>query len=64
MGGHDVGHGAFGAAPTRGRLRRCAQAIPLLAVLALGLALAGCDRCGDFFWQRQPGSCHVHPDQN
>jgi hypothetical protein len=38
--------------------------LPLLAALALGLALAGCDHCGDFYWQGQIDACHAHPDQN
>jgi hypothetical protein len=42
--------------------RRCARAIPIVTALALGLALAGCDHCGDFFWQTQHGACHLHPD--
>ncbi len=54
---HDVDRDA-------GRARRCAKAIPLVAALALGLALAGCDRCGDFFWQHQPGTCHAQPAPN
>jgi len=45
-----------------GFARRLARAIPLIAALALGLALAGCDRCGDFFWRS--GSCHTHPATN
>lgn len=48
----------------RKHLRRCTRAIPLIATLALGLALAGCDRCGDFFWHTQPGSCHAQPAPN
>jgi hypothetical protein len=43
---------------------RSAKALLLVAALALGLALAGCDRCGDFFWHRQPGSCHATPAPN
>jgi hypothetical protein len=38
--------------------------LPLLAALALGLALAGCDHCGDFYGQGQIDACHAHPDQN
>ena len=37
---------------------------PLVAVLALGLALSACDRCGDFFWQKQPGACKSGPAPN
>lgn len=41
-------------------MRRCAKAAPLVAVLALGLALSACDKCGDFPWN-QPGSCKAGP---
>jgi hypothetical protein len=43
---------------------RCVRLGPLVAVLALGLALSACDRCGDFFWQTQPGSCKSGPAPN
>jgi hypothetical protein len=42
---------------------RCFRAVPLIAVLALGLALSACDKCGDFFWDR-PGSCKSGPAPN
>jgi hypothetical protein len=48
----------------RSLARRCRRAAPLVAALALALSLAGCDRCGDFFWQRQPGTCHGAPAPN
>jgi hypothetical protein len=35
---------------------RVLKAGPLVAALALGLALSACDRCGDFFWEK-PGTC-------
>jgi hypothetical protein len=38
------------------------KALPVLAVLALGSALAACDRCGDFDWQGH--ACHTHPAPN
>jgi hypothetical protein len=53
-------------APTRhaGRARRRAFAalrlVPLVTTLALGLTLAGCDHCGDYFWSR-PGACKGGP---
>ncbi len=43
------------------RMRReCAQALRLLAVLAMGAMLAACGRCGDFLGssQSQIGACH------
>ena len=46
----------------RGLAVRCFKAGPLVAVLALGLALAGCDKCGDYFWQH--GSCKSGPAPN
>jgi hypothetical protein len=52
------------AAATESRRRHGLRAFPLLAALALGLALAGCDRCGDFDWQGHPGACHTHPAPN
>jgi len=42
---------------------RCLKAGPLVAVLALGLALSACDKCGDFFWEK-PGSCKSGPAPN
>ncbi len=44
-------------------LRRCRKAVPLIAVLALGLALSACDKCGDFFWEK-PGNCKGGPAPN
>jgi hypothetical protein len=46
----------------RGLAVRCLKVGPLVAALALGLALAGCDKCGDFFWQH--GSCKSGPPPN
>jgi hypothetical protein len=42
---------------------RGAQALRLLAVLALGTTLAACGRCGDFLGssQSQIGACHSDP---
>jgi hypothetical protein len=40
-----------------------ARALGLLGLLALGMALAACGRCGDF-WpssQSQIGACHSDP---
>jgi hypothetical protein len=44
--------------------RRRVRLVPLVAVLAMGLALSACDRCGDFFWQKQPGACKSGPAPN
>lgn len=38
--------------------------VPLVAIMGLSLALAACDRCGDFFWQKQPGTCRNGPTPN
>jgi len=43
--------------------RRRVRLVPLVAVLAMGLALSACDRCGDFFWQK-PGACKSGPAPN
>jgi hypothetical protein len=64
MVGRDSDRDSAGAAGTRRRRHSCLRALPLLAALALGLALAGCDHCGDFYWQGQIDACHAHPDQN
>jgi hypothetical protein len=62
MRGEDSGHATAGTAATGPRLlRRCMRALPLVAALAFGLALAGCDKCGDFFWQGRSGVCHASP---
>jgi len=45
---------------TQGLAVRGLKIAALAAVLAFGLALAGCDKCGDFFWQR-PGYCKAGP---
>jgi len=42
---------------------RGAQALRLLAVLAIGTMLAACGRCGDFLGQSQIGACHSDPPQ-
>ena len=39
----------------RSRLRR-SKALVLFAICVAGLALAGCDKCGDFVWNK-PGAC-------
>jgi hypothetical protein len=43
--------------------RRRVRLVPLVAVLAMGLCLSACDRCGDFFWQK-PGACKSGPAPN
>ena len=43
--------------------RRRVGLVPLAAVIAMGLALSACDRCGDFFWQK-PGACKSGPAPN
>jgi hypothetical protein len=52
-----------GNVTVRGLAIRCLKAGPLVAMLALGLALSGCDKCGDFFWEK-PGSCKSGPAPN
>jgi hypothetical protein len=47
----------------RGLAIRCLKAGPLVIVLALGLTLSACDKCGDFFWEK-PGSCKNVPAPN
>jgi hypothetical protein len=42
---------------------RALRAVPLVAVLALGLTLSACDKCSDFFWEK-PGSCKSGPAPN
>ena len=42
---------------------RIVRVVPLVAVLALGLALSACDKCFDFPWER-PGSCKNVPPPN
>ena len=43
------------------RVARGARWLPLVAALALGLTLSACDRCGDFFWEKQPATCKAMP---
>jgi hypothetical protein len=43
---------------------RRVRLVALVAVLGLGLALSGCDKCTDFFWQKQPGACKAGPAPN
>jgi hypothetical protein len=43
---------------------RRVRLLPLVAVVALGLALSGCDKCTDFFWQKQSGACKAGPAPN
>jgi hypothetical protein len=31
---------------------------PFFLVLVLALSVAGCDKCGDYFWQQGTKSCH------
>jgi hypothetical protein len=42
---------------------RALRAIPLVAVLGLGLTLSACDKCFDFPWDK-PGSCKNGPAPN
>jgi hypothetical protein len=35
--------------------------LTLVCTLALPLTLAGCDRCGDFFWEKHPSTCRAAP---
>ncbi len=64
MSRHDASRAASRAATARRRAGWRAKLGPLVAVLALGLALSACDRCGDFFWQKQPGACKNGPAPN
>jgi hypothetical protein len=60
-------HDARGEVPADATIRlagRRVRLVPLVAVLGLGLALAGCDKCTDFFWQKQPGACKTGPAPN
>ena len=60
-------HGARREVPADATTRlagRRVRLVPLVAVLGLGLALAGCDKCTDFFWQKQPGACKAGPAPN
>ena len=36
-------------------MRACAL---IVVVIVLGLSVAGCDKCGDYFWQNGQKSCH------
>jgi hypothetical protein len=47
----------------RNLARRGRKVVSLVAVLALGLALSGCDKCFDFPWQK-PGACKNGPAPN
>jgi hypothetical protein len=31
---------------------------PLFLALALALSVAGCDKCGEYFWEKGTKSCH------
>jgi hypothetical protein len=62
MGGHDTGDRDAAAATAGRKVARFPKALPVLAALALGLALAACDRCGDFDWRGH--ACHTHPAEN
>jgi hypothetical protein len=33
-------------------------AAPFFIALILALSVAGCDKCGDYFWQQGTKSCH------
>jgi hypothetical protein len=63
MSRHDASREVPADATTRLMGRRV-RLVPLVAVLGLGLALAGCDKCTDFFWQKQPGACKAGPAPN
>ncbi|HEY4821193.1 MAG TPA: hypothetical protein VIH62_10125 [Xanthobacteraceae bacterium] len=56
MSRHDARREVPADATTRLAGRRV-RLVSLVAVLGLGLALSGCDKCSDFFWQKQPGAC-------
>jgi hypothetical protein len=59
--GHAGDHDSAGAA-RESEMHRCLKALPFLAALTLGLALAACDHCGDFDWRGH--ACHTHPAEN
>ena len=43
--------------PTRSRRASLgAKAVAVLGLCALALGLSGCDKCGDFVWNK-PGAC-------
>ena len=63
MSRHDARRAVPADATTRLMGRRV-RLVPLVAVLGLGLALSGCDKCSDFFWQKQPGACKAGPAPN
>ncbi|HEV7546473.1 MAG TPA: hypothetical protein VGO42_18090 [Reyranella sp.] len=63
MNRHDARREVPADATTRLAGRRV-RLVPLVAVLGLGLALAGCDKCTDFFWQKQSGACKAGPAPN
>ena len=60
---HDARREVPADATTRLAGRRV-RLVPFVAVLGLGLALSGCDKCSDFFWQKQPGACKAGPTPN
>jgi hypothetical protein len=63
MSRHDARREVPADATTRLAGRRV-RLVSLVAVLGLGLALSGCDKCSDFFWQKQPGACKAGPAPN
>ena len=63
MSRHDARREVPADATTRLAGRRF-RLVPFVAVLGLGLALSGCDKCSDFFWQKQPGACKAGPTPN
>ena len=63
MSRHDARREVPADATTR-RAGRRVRLVPFVAVLGLGLALSGCDKCSDFFWQKQPGACKAGPAPN
>ena len=63
MNRHDARREVPADATTRLAGRRV-RLVSLVAVLGLGLALSGCDKCSDFFWQKQPGACKAGPAPN
>ena len=63
MSRHDASREVPADATTRLAGRRV-RLVSLVAVLGLGLALSGCDKCSDFFWQKQPGACKAGPAPN
>ncbi len=52
---------ACGRASTRHRLA-ARTALVATALVVAAVILSGCDKCGDFVWNK-PGACHAGPPQ-